>query len=263
MNVVPRVSGKYVRKYVCRNPYVSRHHACHQHHHTSRGCCCLTSENPCSIELVPLTPKRLNIATGILIYLQVKIVKMPPAKEQDSMASPHRRKIKAKAPPPALDLPVPAPPEEQEVEIAHATFTLGSPSVEREMEQETADKWRAERLEGMAAKQKLERDKEILERRQSSSTPTRDVVGAQSSTIPPEKLKDFSVEPQFPEHKRTGDTISGISEGEPNGKRRKASVDEGYEEEKVSGGVSKMMVVSALVAAVAIGVAIFRRSARS
>jgi hypothetical protein len=185
-----------------------------------------------------------------------------PAKEQENMVSPNRRVVKAKAPPPALNLPEPAPPEEQEVENVHATITLGSSSVEREMEQEKAAKWRTERLEGMAAKQKLERNKEIRERRRSGTPTAGDIAGAESSTIPPEKLKNFSVEPQFPEHKRAGDTVSGVSEDEPKGKRRKASIDEGYKDEKSSRGVSTMVVVSALVAAVAIGVAIFRRSAR-
>lgn len=193
---------------------------------------------------------------------------MPPAKEQsESMTSPHRRVIKPKqpkAPPAPLDLPKPnetEQEEEKEEEIVHASYTLGSPSVEREVEQEKTDKWRMERLVGWATKQKKERDREVLERRQSNSTPTRDIVGAESSNIPPEKLKEFSVEPAFPDHKRSGDTLAGISEGEPQGKRRKASVDEGYEGEK-SSGVSTMVVVSALVAAVAIGVAIFRRSTR-
>jgi hypothetical protein len=178
------------------------------------------------------------------------------------MTSPNRRVVKPKQPPPPLDLPEPVPQQEEELEIVHASYAMGSPSVEREMEQEMVDKWRTERLEGMAAKQKLERDKEILERRHSNSTPTRDVVGSESSTIPPEKLKEFSVEPRFPEHKRSGDTISGISEGEPQGKRRKASVDEGHQDEERGGVVSKMVAVAALVAAVSIGVAIFRRSTR-
>lgn len=182
------------------------------------------------------------------------------------MTSPHRRVVKAKqpkAPPHSLNLPRPNDEkEEEDVEIMHASYTLRSPSVERELEQEKVNKWRMERLVGMTKKQRNERDKEVLERRQSNSTPTRDVVGAESSNIPPEKLKEFSVEPQFPEHKRSGDTISGISEGEPQGKRRKASVDEGYEDGKTNGTISKLVAVSALVAAVAIGVAIFRRATR-
>ena len=186
---------------------------------------------------------------------------MPPATKE--MTSPSRRVVKAKAPPPSLDLPKPASEEEEDVEVIKITYALGSPSVERELEQEQVEKWRKERLVGMAAKQKQERDKEVLERRQSTSTPTRgmDNAGnAEATTIPPEILQEFSVEPKHPEHKRSGDTISGISEGEPLGKRRKQSMDEVHEKEENASTVSKMIVVSAIVAAVAVGVAIFRRS---
>lgn len=192
---------------------------------------------------------------------------MPPAKEElITMTTPSRRVVKGKkpkAPPSSLEIPKPtsSPEAEEEVDVSHVSYALGSPSVERELEQEQVDKWRKERLVGMAAKQKMERDKEVLERRQSSSTPTKGMEHSTSeSNIPQEVLEEFSVEPKYPEHKRSGDTISGISDGEPQGKRRKASVDEGYKKDTDSGSVSKIYVLSAVVAAVAIGVAIFRRS---
>ena len=190
---------------------------------------------------------------------------MPPAKEgiiPNNMASPSRRVVKAKAPPPpSLHLPKPAPEDDEEVDVAHVSYALGSPSVERELEQEKVNKWRKERLEGMAAKQKMERDKEVLERRQSNSTPTRGITGEMD--IPQEVLQEFSVEPKYPEHKRSGDTLSGISDGEPQGKRRKSSMDEEpkkVETDNIARATKMVVVTAALAAAVAIGVAIFRRA---
>jgi len=187
---------------------------------------------------------------------------MPPAKEEfPNMTSPSRRVVKAKAPPPSLNLPKAVTEEDEEVDVAHVSYTLGSPSVERELEQEKVDNWRKERLVGMAAKQKQERDKEVLERRQSNTMPTQPHVKSESNILP-EVLQEFSVEPKYPEHKRSGDSIAGISDGEPQGKRRKSSMDEVYEKEADAKPISKLVVVSALVAAVAIGVAFFRRASR-
>jgi hypothetical protein len=190
---------------------------------------------------------------------------MPPAKEEEVifMTSPSRRVVKAKAPPPSLDLvedeAVAEATEDAEDAVAHVSYAVKSPSVERELEQEQVDKWRKERYVGMVEKKKAERQKEVMTRRQSSKSPTPPATA--SGSIPAQVLEEFSVEPKYPEHKRSGDTITGISEGEPQGKRRKASVD-GYPDEDNGGGsVSKMVVVSALVAAVAIGVALFRRRA--
>lgn len=188
---------------------------------------------------------------------------MPPAKEEEVfiMTSPNRRVVKAKTPP-STNPPPDDNPEVEEAEEdsnANVSYAYGIPSVEREVEQEKSDQWKMGRLVGMAAKQKSQRDKEVLERRQNSSTPDSTTVDVTYS-VPPKVLEEFSVEPKYPDHKRSGDTVSGISEGEPQVKRRKASVDEGLDDDNDErNSISKVVVVSALVAAVAIGVTWFRR----
>jgi hypothetical protein len=136
-------------------------------------------------------------------------------------------------------------------------YPLASPSLEREFEMERSEKWRKERLDAAAAKHKLQRDKDLQGRRRQNGTVQATSV-ERTRTEKAEIPKAFSVEPQFPEHKRSGDVVS-----EPIGKRRKASIDEGPEDEdRTRRATNVMYVTAALAAAVAIGVAVFRRFGR-
>jgi hypothetical protein len=133
---------------------------------------------------------------------------------------------------------------------------LASPSVERELEQERSEKWRKERLDAAVAKQKQQRGKDLLGRRQSGTVQVTAIEtnGMEPAEVPPA----FSVEPQYPEHKRSGDGVVS----EPLGKRRKASIDEGPEEDRADRATNVMFVTAVLTAAIAIGVAVFRRFGR-
>jgi hypothetical protein len=123
---------------------------------------------------------------------------------------------------------------------------------------ERSEKWRKERLGAAAAKQKQQRDKDLQGRRQNGTVQTTAIESRPTQTQKAEIPKAFSVEPQYPEHKRSGDVVS-----EPLGKRRKASIDEGPDDEDPSGrAINVMYATAALAAAVAIGVAVFRRYGR-
>lgn len=176
------------------------------------------------------------------------------------IASPPRRLVKAKAPPPpSLEVAKSATPEDDNIEESSGVlgYPLASPSVERELEQERSEKWRKERLDAAVAKQKQQRGKDLLGRRQSGTVQMTAIEanGMEPAEVPPA----FSVEPQYPEHKRSGD--DAVSE--PLGKRRKASIDGGPEKDRAAGRATNVMfVTAALAAAIAIGVAVLRRFGR-
>ena len=189
--------------------------------------------------------------------------------EVPSIASPSRRLVKAKTPPPSalvVEVRTSTTPEDDSLEDSSGVivgYPLASPSVEREMEQERSVKWRKERLDATVAKQKQQRGKDLMGRRQSGTVQmtaieARGMMETPPAAIPPE----FSVEPQYPEHKRSGDDLVSLSGG-PLGKRRKASIDEDKPEKDRSGRATNVMfVTAALAAAVAIGVAVLRRFGR-
>lgn len=192
---------------------------------------------------------------------------MPPI-----IASPSRRVVKAKAPPPVLLSTPPPPvievlksPEDDSLEESSGIVTLASPSVEREREQERSEKWRKERLDATVAKQKQQRGKDLLGRRQSGTVQMTAIeVNKNGMMEPAEVPPAFSVEPQYPEHKRRSgddDDVSG-----PLGKRQKSSIDDNNEPEEDRAGIRRatniMFVTAALAAAVAIGVAVHRRFGR-
>lgn len=192
---------------------------------------------------------------------------MPPI-----IASPSRRVVKAKAPPPVLsttpppDIEVLKSPEDDSLEEeSSGIVTLASPSVERELEQERSEKWRKERLDATVAKQKQQRGKDLLGRRQSGTVQMTAIEVNKNGMMEPVQVPPaFSVEPQYPEHKRRSgddDDVSG-----PLGKRQKSSIDDNNEPEEDRAGIRRatnmMFVTAALAAAVAIGVAVHRRFGR-
>ena len=188
------------------------------------------------------------------------------AETKPPLASPSRRVVKAKAPPPSLDLP-PKPvaePDDDPQDEGHAAYPGLSPSVARELEQERTEKWRKERYDATVAKQKQQRDKDLQHRRQNSGsiTPTQ---SSDTPSVPVDIPASLSVEPQFPEHKRSGETASV---GEPVVKRRKASVGDDdapnkNEVDRVTFAKKIVVITAALAAVIAVGFAISRRSHRS
>lgn len=151
---------------------------------------------------------------------------------------------------------------EEENRRVTSSYPLASPSVERELEMERTEKWRQQRLDALLEKQKQERGDKVDELRRSTAATVIHPpnVTLSNSQVPPE----FSVEPQFPEHKRSGD---GGDDEPLVVKRRKASVDEGDDDgdatAKNNAARTKFLIMTAaLAAAMAIGVAFFRRSAR-
>ena len=180
-----------------------------------------------------------------------------------TISSPPRRVVKAKAPPPLDPTTTSTATDSADDDVmdnssGHVTYPLASPSVEREVEQERSEKWRKERHDAAAAKQKQHRDLSTQTRRQSATAASENSAST-TTPLPAKVPPEFSVDPKFPEHKRSGVVEPGE---EPLGKRRKASIDE-PEQDRAETSSTKMMIVSAaLAAAVAVGFALFRRSGR-
>ncbi|CAB9498039.1 expressed unknown protein [Seminavis robusta] len=136
-----------------------------------------------------------------------------------------------------------------------ATTTKRNKSSNKDDDDQTTE-WRNERLKLTGKRGKALREKELQERRKNNTANE----SANATANPFSRfLSVFSVEPQFPEHKRSLETDDDKEQLQPSGKRLKASTDDTDDDDDIdktsSGGVS-WMVAAAAVAAVAVGVAI-------
>mmetsp|Transcript_26227 Transcript_26227/g.36961 ORF Transcript_26227/g.36961 Transcript_26227/m.36961 type:complete len:210 (-) Transcript_26227:2363-2992(-) len=183
------------------------------------------------------------------------------------MKSPGRRVVKASPPPPikleedreptavAQDKEDNEPSPKKKVSVA-----IKDPAVMHEMEQELNERWREEHLHAVAGGQERRREKKIDEIRKHPPTPQNSVddFGDKTATtaIESQVLPEFSVQPQFPEHKRSVERTDTTVGEEPVEKRLKASdPDDDEPEKKLNPYWSAFK--SALPAIAVAGVAIF------
>ena len=140
-----------------------------------------------------------------------------------------------------------------------------SPSIAREVELEKLKEQKQERLETMQTNQRLRREKRLDDRRKRNpqdgggGDAKNSETSSQVQVNPFSKfLSVFSVEPKYPEHKRSYE-VSEDDEPEPSVKKARASL-----ENNDSTGRQSLLLTGAVTAAVlAIGVGIFLRASRS
>jgi len=178
------------------------------------------------------------------------------------MKSPSRRVVKA-SPPPSIKLedrePTAVTQDQEDTEPDTKKMVpaaIKDPVVMHEMEQELNDRWREERLHAVAGNQDKRRDKKIDEIRKHPPTPQNSAndIGEIESRVLPE----FSVQPQFPEHKRSVEKSDTVVDEEPVEKRMKASDpddDEPDNKENSFWGAFKSALPAIAVAGIAILVA--------
>lgn len=182
--------------------------------------------------------------------------------------SPHRRVVKGTVPPPTIQLDETLPEADPGVSEKERNMnpSIKDPSVMHEEEQELTERWRKERLDTNAEKHDERRDQKIEERRKHSRSfeISNDQLDNKSHSDV-RVLPEFSVQPKFPEHKRSVENtyVAASPHGdEPEEKRLRASNTNDSSEEKSKGRFwnalssrMKIVIPAAAVAGLAVLVA--------